>query len=175
MCLYLARIWKELLKKIILKTSRGNENGRVMMSCLIVWLTDKTVFVLSPSTILLTLRNTLNSRAKDNLHSTSIKRRYIVDISLTISSLYRQLWDYTLNKVYQFWCTHWKHHKTFTFLMFSAGMERDQWHEMDYCTKFTTETFLVTLSKSMMKFFCENSSLLTIFWKKIDLECLARC
>ena len=40
---------------------------------------------------ILTLLNTLNSRAKDDLHCTSIKRRYIVDVSLTISSLYRQL------------------------------------------------------------------------------------
>ena len=26
----------------------------------------------------------------------------------------------------------WKHQKTFGFLMFSGGLERDQWHEMDY-------------------------------------------
>ena len=29
-------------------------------------------------------------------------------------------------------CTSWKYQKTSAFLMFSGGVERDQWHEMGY-------------------------------------------
>ena len=43
-----------------------------MTSCLTAWLTDKTVFVQSPARTFLTLLNTLNSKAKDDLHSTEI-------------------------------------------------------------------------------------------------------
>ena len=32
--------------------------------------------------------------------------------------------------------TLWKHEKTKGFLMFSGGIERDQWHEMDWFNEF---------------------------------------
>ena len=43
----------------------------------------------------------------------------------------------------------WKHQKTSGFLMFSGGIERDQWHEMDQCTK----TRLLTVVEQLQLIF----------------------
>ena len=50
----------------------------------------------------------------------SLKRRYLDGKSFTISPFHISFY------------THWKRQKTRGFLIFSAGIERDQWHEIGW-------------------------------------------
>ena len=73
------------------------------------------------------------------LNSFKINENYNADLVINLNKYLSDVCDFSccvlshlshLMPLISFYIT-WKHKKTFSFLVFSGGIEKDQWHEMD--------------------------------------------